>query len=113
MNQGFLSISVWPTYMGVACGDPGDGPVPNHEPWDEYGYERGQIHWRNEDDKVLGRAQVWCPKGVYTHLVFCSGCVQPAMMGFRPLEQPIVFDRPGLIEVDPIHNQDVLPRLPV
>ncbi len=112
VNHGRLSITVWPTYLGLSQGDPGLGPIPNHEPWGDINYNRGQIWWRTEDGMILGRAQVFVPKGVWTHFLFCSGCIQPTLMGANQLEQPIIFDRPGIIDVDPIHNQDVLPRLP-
>ena len=108
-NFGVLNVSVWPTYLGLSSDDPGPGPKPLHEPLGESGYERGQIEWRTEVDQILGRARVYVPKGVYTHLVFCHGPID-MQVGSNKLEQPIVFDTPGWIDVDPIQNQDYLPR---
>jgi hypothetical protein len=113
VNQGTLGAIVWPTYMGVATGDPGQGQTPEHEPWGEPDYERGQIHWHTEDGQIYGKAQVCAPKGVYTHFVFCRGCDRPSMMDNNQLDQPIVFDRAGFIDIDPIQFTDYLPRLPV
>jgi hypothetical protein len=111
-NFGYLGVSVWPTYVGIAAGDPGPGPVPDHEPFGHVDYERGQIHWRTENGEILGRAQISVPKGVYTHLVFCYGPIQEMQAGpGHPLEQPIVFDRAGFIDLDPIQNQSYLPSI--
>jgi len=109
-NYGVLQVSVWPTYLGLSTGDPGPGPSPVNEPFGEPGYERGQIFWRTEADQVVGNARVYVPKGVYTHLVFCYGPIQDMQAGSNRLEQPIIFDAPGWIDVDPIQNQDYLPR---
>lgn len=111
MNHGELTITVWPPYIGVASGDPSPGPVPAHEPYGDVNYARGMITWRtNPDGTVVGRAEIFAPKGIWTHLVFCSGPHQEALMGQNSFEQPIIFDRPGIIEIDPIQNRDVLPR---
>lgn len=112
-SPGTLSIVVWPTYMGVSFGDPGLGPVPEHEPFEDINYSRGQITWRTDPDgRVWGSAQVFAPKGIYTHFVFCHGPVREMMIGRRQLEQPIIFDRPGIIDIEPIENQDYMPRRP-
>lgn len=111
-NVGTLKVIVWPTYMGVAQGHPGEleGMAPAHEPFDDINYDRGQIFWTQNPDGVTGVATVYIPKGIYTHLVFCSGPHQPALMASKQLEQPIVFDRPGSVEINPIKNTDYLPR---
>lgn len=109
-GQGHLGAVVWPTYMGVSTGDPGLGPIAMHEPYGDINYSRGQITWHTQPDgDVLGSAQVFAPKGVYTHFLFCHG---PAalVIGNRRIDQPIVFDRPGIIDIEPIRNQDHLPR---
>jgi hypothetical protein len=109
---GFLGFQIWPTYLGVATGHPGPGPVPAHEPWDDLNYARGQIHWRADAHGLIwGRAEIFAPAGAYTHLVYCYGCNRESLAAGKPLEQPIIFDRPGVIEIDPIVNQDYLPRL--
>lgn len=108
---GVLGATVWPTYMGVATGDPGEGPVPLHEPYDHIDYSRGQIRWRTEPDgMILGKAQVFAPKGVYTYFLFCHGPTRGLVIGKRQLDQPIIFDRAGVIDIDPIENRDYLPR---
>jgi hypothetical protein len=51
-------------------------------------------------------ARVRVPKGIYTHLVFCAGPHQDAHMPpATQLEQPVVFDRPGFIDIDPINQR--------
>jgi len=111
-GHGVLGAVVWPTHMGVSTGEPGPGPVPDHEPWDDLDYNRGQIWWRTEDGKTYGRASVFAPKGVYTHFLFCLGSPRETMISSNKLDQPIVFDRAGIIDIDPIQCVDVLPRLP-
>ncbi len=114
-GTGLLSGIVWPVYMGVATGDP--GPVwaaPLVEPFGDINYNRGQINWvPQKNGDVLGTAEVFVPKGVYTYLVFCAGPLQHGIIGCRPLEQPLIFDRPGIVDISPIRNRDYLPRLPV
>jgi hypothetical protein len=108
-----LGAIVWPVYLGMSTGHPGvvEGAVPLHEPFDDIDYERGQITWvRQPDGEILGRARVCIPKGVWTHYVFCSGFQPAALLGARALEQPLVFDRAGFVDVDPIYNREVLPR---
>ena len=112
-SPGVLGVVVWPTYVGVSGGDPGPGPVPEGEPYEDINYSRGQITWQTEPDgRVWGAAQVFVPKGVWTHFLFCHGPNRELMIGQRQLEQPIIFDRPGIIDVDPIENRDYLPRRP-
>lgn len=109
--QGVLGALVWPTYVGVASDDPGPGPVPEHEPYEDVNYSRGQIWWTAQPDgEIVGSAQVFAPKGVYTWFVFCHGPIRHMMMGATKLDQPIVFDRAGLIDVEPIQNVSYLPR---
>ena len=109
-NPGFLAVDVWPTYMGIATGHPGEGPVPDHEPFEHLDYHRGQIHWSTQNGQVVGCSRVCAPAGVYTHLVFCYGPIREMMAGFDQLEHPIVFDRSGHVDINPIQNQDYLPR---
>lgn len=110
VGQGVLGVVVWPTFMGVSAGPPGPGPVPEHEPVGDLNYSRGQITWRTEPDgRVWGSAQVYAPRGVWTHFLFCHGPTE-MMIGERRLEHPIVFDRPGIIDILPIENTDYLPR---
>lgn len=110
-NHGMLSVVVWPPYVGLASGDPGNGPVALNEPYDDANYARAMIAWRTEPSGViLGSATVSVPKGIWTHVVFFAGPQRDKLMGCNQFEQPVVFDRPGFVELDPIHNQDVLPR---
>lgn len=106
-NQGILSIDVWPTYCGLGESTDGVTLIEQHGHPD---YERGQIWWETHDDgTVLGRARVMLPKGVYTHLMFCNGPSE-MLVAVEQLEHPVVFDRPGFFDVDPICNRDYLPR---
>lgn len=113
---GVLGVVVWPPYIGLAVcpvGDPGPGPVAVGEPFGDVNYARGMIRWRTEvGGDVVGGADVWLPAGVFTHVVFFSGPHREALMGFKKVEHPVVFDRPGMTRVDPIQNQDFLPRRP-
>lgn len=112
-GPGFLSFVVWPTYLGVSTADPGEGPVPLYEPYEDFDYSRGQIQWWTQSDgDVFGRARIYAPKGIYTYFVFCHGPVREMMIGKTPIHgTPIVFDRAGFIDVEPIQNTDYLPRL--
>jgi hypothetical protein len=104
-------VVVWPVYLGAASGHAGDGPLPANEPYDDPNYRRGQILWTKRSSVTQGRAVIQLPKGVWTHYVFCSGDQPATMMRCVHMEQPVVFDRPGFLEVDPIHNHTVIPRL--
>lgn len=113
MALGVLSVDVWPVYLGVATAHPGnpfESTVALNEPYDDMDYNRGQISWRTVDGQILGNATVFAPKGIYTHLVFFRGPHREAFQGAEPLEHPLVFDRAGMIEVDPITNQERMPR---
>jgi hypothetical protein len=99
MTHGQLTVTVWPAYIGL-------GP----EPFDDPNYLRGQIMWRQQGSDIVGAAQCHAPKGVYRQLLFFNGPQQHALIGTQQLEYPIVFDRPGVIDIDPIRNQDYLPR---
>lgn len=102
-----LQATVWPVYIGVSNGHPGGEKLPAGEPFDNPDYARGQIRWTtHEDGSITGRARIYLPKGIWTHFVFCSGCHQPSMMGQVKMDQPVVFDRPGFMDVDPINNGD-------
>lgn len=98
-----LHLQAWPTYVGVTDG--------THEPAGDY--RRGAIQWSAQPDgQILGCARIWAPKGTWTHYVFYSGPQDDAtVMGIATMEHPIIFDRAGVIDVDPIHNHDVLPRI--
>ena len=111
MNMGVLTVDIWPPYVGLASGDP--GPFGEHEPLEDASYERGLISWRTDEHGLIwGRAEVHAPKGVYTHVVFFSGPGRGhPVMRANLLEQAIVFDRAGVVEIDPIVNKDYLPRL--
>lgn len=110
-DQGVLTVVVWPPYVGLTQGHPGEGPLAEHEPFEDMNYSRGQVVWRTPlPGVVMGRAEIYVPTGVYTHVAFFSGPQRAALMGTKPLEQPMVFNRPGVVELDPIVNQDVLPR---
>jgi hypothetical protein len=65
---------------------------------------RGNIVWFDLV-KGLGRARVYVPKGIYTHSVFCSA-PRDAVMGVNQLAHPLVLDRAGFVDVDPIQNAD-------
>lgn len=113
MNQGFLGAVVWAPYVGLTVSPPGVGPVAFGEPIDDPNYGRGLISWRTQaDGLIVGSAQILVPKGVYTHVVFFSGPARPhGMMGVpQVIEHPIVFDRPGVVELDPIGCGEYLPR---
>jgi len=112
VNHGILGAVVWPTHMGVSAGEPGPGPVPDHEPWDDLDYNRGQIWWHTENGQTYGKASVFAPKGIYTHFLFCLGSPRESLIGANKLDQPIVFDLAGIIDIDPIQCMDYLPRLP-
>ncbi len=111
MGLGVLGAVVWPPYIGLSEGDPGAGPTAPGEPFEDLNYTRGMIRWRPEAGGIMGGAKIFVPKGIYTHLVFFSGPhrVHP-LMGTNKFEQPLVFDRPGVVEIDPIQNQDYLSR---
>lgn len=113
-NHGELSVVVWPPYIGLATTGDHNGAIAAGEPFEDINYARGQIMWRTTaDDRVLGAARIVAPAGVYSHLVFfCGpGREHPLMGDPQQLEHPVVFDRPGFIDVDPIANQDYLPRI--
>jgi hypothetical protein len=107
VNHGELTVQVWPAYLGLA--ESADG-VQFTENVGNPDYDRGQIVWETRKDKsIYGHARVYAPKGVYTHFVFCGGPTEN-VWDVKQLEHPIVFDRPGYVDVDPIQNQDYLPR---
>lgn len=111
-GAGKLTVTVWPPYIGVSAGEPGRGRVIDGEPFDDIDYRRAMIQWRKQPGGTIrGSAKIAAPKGIYTHLVFCSSPHRATIiMGVRQLEHPIVFDRPGIVEIDPISNRDYLPR---
>src|ERR1700757_1126780 len=107
MNHGFLGADVWAPYIGLAS-----GPLASFEPFDDPNYQRGMIAWRTDPHGLIwGRAEIAAPKGIYTHLIFFWGPHKiHATARVNPLEQSIVFDRAGFVEIDPIVNKDYLPR---
>ncbi len=108
---GIFGAIVWPTYIGLAHDDPGEGPVPLHEPYEEFDYARGQIIWVTQPDgDILGTARICAPKGVYSYLIFCHGPNRELMIGKDKFDHPIIFDRAGFIDIVPIRNADYLPR---
>lgn len=120
MSMGVLTVDVWPPYLGMATDHPGErGSVaPAGEPFGDINYTRGLIQWRNEPDaaspsgvQVVGSAHIYLPAGIFWHLVFFYGPhAVHQVAGSNQLEQPVVFDRPGMIEINPIRNQVYLPR---
>ena len=72
-----------------------------------------------DDDVKFGSRTWFLPKTwVYTHIAFFRGphkeptdSLPPPFQGAELLGQPLVFDRPGIIEIDPIRNQERLPRI--
>jgi hypothetical protein len=106
-NHGRLMVDVWPTYIGM--GESTDGVTLSERAGDP-DYQRGQISWEaHPDGTITGRARVQLPKGIYTHLMFCHGPVEH-LIGVEQFEHPVVFDRPGFFDVDPIVNKDYMPR---
>jgi hypothetical protein len=105
VNFGSLGFAVWPPYIGLSTSD--------GEPYDDPNYARGLIKWRTLDDgQIVGNAHILAPKGIYTELVFYWGPWKDNPPADNPhvLPHPVVFDRPGTIEIDPITNEDYLPR---
>ena len=112
-GQGQLQAIVWPPYIGLSSSDPGLGPTALGEPFEDPYYARGTIKWRREPDgEVVGGAIVRVPKGIYRFIVFFSGPRRehPLMLPVNPMEHPMVFDRPGDVEIDPINNLGYLQR---
>jgi hypothetical protein len=103
-GEGVLKFDVWPTFLGVAGQINGSDTV--REPFGVPNYERGQIDWSaNAAGEVVGKARVCLPAGVYTHYVFWAGPQQlSSVMGMTKLDEPVVFDRPGFLDVDPINH---------
>lgn len=115
---GILGATVWPTYIGLSCGEPGPGTatggtgIPSHESHGDLDYKRGMITWVTEaSGLVWGQARVYVPKGVYTHVLFCHGPGPNLYLSAKQWESPVVFNKSGWIDINPIHNADVLPRL--
>lgn len=107
VNHGYLTVDVWPAYMGLA--ESTDG-VTLLEPMNHRDYARGQITWETKPDGlVVGHARVCLPKGIHTHLLFCHGPVE-MIIGVEQMEHPVIFDRAGFFDVSPIVNKAYLPR---
>ena len=106
-NHGRLSVDVWPTYVGLA---EATSETVIREPIGDVDYDRGSIFWdTHPDGSITGHGRVWAPKGTYTHILFGHAPVE-SICGVRKLEHPIIFDRAGFVDIDPIQNQDYLPR---
>lgn len=98
VNHGKLSVIVWPIYLGLA---EAQGEQMIREPTEHLDYERGRIDWFDTVNGI-GRARVWIPKGIYTHIIFCMG-PREHVCGVSQMDHPRVFDRAGFIDVDPIN----------
>lgn len=110
MTAGFgqVTLDVWPPYVGLGESSDGVGLVEQSGHTD---YQRGVILWETrKDGSIVGHGRVWVPKGIYTHIVFSAGPIYEQWMGVRKLEQPIVFDRAGFVDIGPIHNRELVPR---
>lgn len=122
MSEGRLTIAVWPVYVGLVETPSSDGDYPAHElldngslhePIDHMDYVRGQITWvTHPNGEVLGHARVHVPRGVYTHILFAHAPTE-GFAGVSKMEHPIVFDSSGWVDINPIRNQDRLPRAAV
>lgn len=115
MNEGVLTVAVWPAYIGLATAQHathlnGSAQVTLAEPIDDFNYDRGQIRWETKrDGEILGHGRVFIPAGEYSHYIFAMHPKQ-GMCGVTPLEHPIRFDSPGFVDVSPIRNQEIMPR---
>lgn len=98
-NHGRLAIAVWPVYLGLA---EATSESILREPTEHLDYERGRIDWFDTANG-LGRARVYLPKGQYTHFVFCTG-PRENVIGVEQMAHPLLFDRSGYVDVDPIRN---------
>lgn len=110
MTSGFgtLALDVWPPYVGL--GESADGVLISEQSG-HVNYQRGVILWEiRKDGSVIGSGRVWAPRGTYTHIIFASGPIYEPWMGVRKLEHPIVFDRAGFVDINPIHNRELVPR---
>jgi hypothetical protein len=105
-NIGTLGVAVWPSYVGICVGDPGEGPHARWEPISA-DYKRGQITWGMENNEVIGRAEILAPAGQFTHLAYFSGPEGACMVGKVQLPHPILFPTAGHIDVYPIRNADL------
>jgi len=104
VNDGTLSLIVWPAYVGVSTTPPTGGL--HWEPSDIY-YQRGQINWELEGEQIVGRAKIYAPAGTFTHLIYFRHPEDPQSVGSVQLPHPITFTEAGVIDVYPITNQDL------
>ena len=108
MIEGYLSVTVWPVYIGCALED----STPPHtlaEPHNG-GYERGTIVWTPVPDgrQVIGRARIVLPPGVYTHFLYFHHPSRPACCGVAKMDHPLTCTEPvTILDVDPILNSDM------
>jgi len=105
-----LTAIVWPTYIGVAIGDP--NTAPGGEPFFHQDYERGQITWIAEPDKgIVGRATIKFPPGEYGWFVFFFGPhLDAGKVGATRWEFAEKFTRPTVMDVYPIRYTELVPR---
>lgn len=119
-NHGLLQVTVWPAYVGLGemsgttAKLDGSVEVQLFEPIDDFDYQRGQIAWATQKDgSIFGRGRVFAPKNrpgsSYTHIIFTMHPSQD-VVGVVKLEHPITFDRAGFVDIEPIRNQEYLPR---
>lgn len=107
LGFGILGANVWPTYVGLA---ESTSETIIREPIGDMDYDRGPITWVTQPDgSIIGHGRVNACKGVYTHIVFGYAPVE-SIAGITRMEQPIIFDRAGWVDISPIQNQDYLPR---
>lgn len=106
MGLGMFGANVWPMYIGVTDGFPGEGPSAVGEPGG-LDYRRGRIDWNVTDDgQVVGGATVFVPRGYYTHLAYFYHPSDALMVGYTKLSHPLdyMFTPRGKIDIYPIKN---------
>ena len=57
--------------------------------------------------QVIGRAQIICPPGVYTHFVYFHHPTRREACGVTKMDHPLRFAELTVLVVDPIENQDL------
>lgn len=89
-----LSAVVLPSHLGASQGF---NLSRIEEPADDPDYERSPIAWENTPDGTIGHARIHLPKGAWTHVLFFQ---QNNFLRANRNAYPIVFDRPGYLDVD-------------
>lgn len=111
---GTLSFVVWPVYVGVCNAELGTPPLFVDEPINDEVYERGQITWAYENEKIVGRARVIVPMGFYTHLLYFQHPTKPELTGITKMLHPIrMTEIVNVIDVYPIVNDDTALNVPL